>query len=337
MTLADLLGQGTAASPSPPPAPPAPRLYNDTTFETAAEDWKFETRATRNSSANPISDFIGSIAEKMITGQPINAAANVTQPGDLLYQVLTKPAAQPKAPSLENLASLGGLGAALGTAAGALPNLATALQSGDLVKVVETLGGALKSVDAATQGLRGAGDSAGGNQIAQLLSGLAGSGTNGNANGLGAVLSGLSGLAGGNAGGSSSGQGLGQAVQMLAGLTGNGNNAGLAQVGSLLSGLAASQAKGSSSSSSGNDNGLGNVLQGLQGLVKVVSRAPAPTPVKMFASTPASSGLSGMLATAAKTAGGFVKVPSAPAKGSSNMRLAKPASSSGSKSGTKKN
>jgi hypothetical protein len=269
----------------------------------------------------------------MIMGQPINAAANITQPGDLLYQVLTKPAAQPKAPSLENLASLGGLGAALGTAAGAIPNLATAVQSGDFVKVVETLGSTLKAVNTATQGLQGAGgDANGGNQLAQLLSGLSGSGSgaSGNSNALGQMLAGL---AGGNSG-SSSGNGLGQAVQMLAGLSGNGNNAGLAQVGSLLSGLAANKGKSSSSSSS-SDNGLGNMLQGLQGLVKVVQGAPAPTPVKAFAATPASSSMGSLLANAAKTAGGFVKVPSAPAKGSSNMRLA--GSSSSSKSGTKKN
>jgi hypothetical protein len=331
MTLADLMG--STSPPSPPPAPPAPRLYNDSTFETAAEDWKFQTRATRNTT-NPITDFIGSVAEKMIMGQPINAAANITQPGDLLYQVLTKPAAQPKAPTLENLASLGGLGAALGTAAGAIPNLATAVQSGDFVKVVETLGATLKSVETATQGLRGAGDAAGGNQLAQLLSGLSGSGSgaSGNSNALGQILSGL---AGGNSG--SSGNGLGQAAQLLAGLTGNGNNAGLAQVGSLLSGLAGNNAKSSSSSSS--DNGLGNMLQGLQGLVKVVSRAPAPAPaaipVKAFASSPASSSMGSLLANAAKTAGGFLKVPSAPAKGSSNLRLA--GSSSSSKSSSKKN
>lgn len=329
MTLADLMGQ--TSPPSPAPAPPAPRLYNDSTFDTAAEDWKFQTRSTRNTT-NPITDFIGSVAEKMIMGQPINAAANITQPGDLLYQVLTKPVQQPKAPSLDQLASLGGLGAALGTAAGAIPNLATAVQSGDLVKVVETLGSALKSIDTATQGMRGAagGDAPEGNQLAQLLSGLSGSSSGASGNSGNALGQMLAGLAGGNSGSSASG--LGQAAQLLAGLTGNGNNAGLAQVGSLLSGLAGNNVK-SSSSSSKSDNGLGNMLQGLQGLVKVVSRpsAPAPTPVKMFASTPASSGMGAFLSNAAKTAGGFVKVPSAPARGSSNMRLA------GSSSSSKKN
>eukprot|EP00775_Hariotina_reticulata_P010011 gene10011-10165_t len=119
-TLEDLL----APSPSPSPTPPAPKLWNASTFANASRDWQFTTRATQNVS-NPITDLIGGVMESVIMGKPI--AKGIAQPGDLLYQVLTKP--PPEMPKLPDLQKLGAGAAALGGLFGAVGNGSKLLNS----------------------------------------------------------------------------------------------------------------------------------------------------------------------------------------------------------------
>lgn len=55
-----------------------------------------------------------------------DVSSNAKQPGDLIYQVLTKPPPSTQQ-TLENLQNIAALGAGLGAAAGALPSLAKAV------------------------------------------------------------------------------------------------------------------------------------------------------------------------------------------------------------------
>lgn len=121
-TIGDLVS-GPASSPSPAPAPPAPPLYNSSTFADAKQDWQIRTRATENVT-NPFTDLIGNVVESMVMGRNISSTA--AQPGDLIYQVLSRPPPSAQK-TLENLQSIAALGAGLGAAAGALPAVAKAV------------------------------------------------------------------------------------------------------------------------------------------------------------------------------------------------------------------
>lgn len=140
-TLGDMIA-GKTQAPTPPPAPPAPLLFNSSTFKDAEKDWVITTRATENKT-NPITDLIGNVVESMIMGRNVSDTAQ--SPGDLIYQMLTKP--PPSAQdAMKNLQNVAAIGAGIGAAANALPAVAKALGTDT------PLGGL---VNTAAQGLSG--------------------------------------------------------------------------------------------------------------------------------------------------------------------------------------
>eukprot|EP00879_Flechtneria_rotunda_P027550 GHRR01029518.1.p1 GENE.GHRR01029518.1~~GHRR01029518.1.p1 ORF type:complete len:343 (+),score=96.66 GHRR01029518.1:174-1202(+) len=179
-TLADLL----TPSPSPSPMPNAPALFNSSTFANASKDWQVTSRRTQNVS-NPIADLIGDVVQSMVMGKPISSSAQ--QPGDLIYQVLTKEAPQPQSLNLPvlgelqganqplNMASLGILASSVQAGLNALPNLVQAVNSGDGNKLIQAVGDVAKQI-APNMGIVGSpastGGASGGNSLSGLLSGL---------------------------------------------------------------------------------------------------------------------------------------------------------------------
>jgi hypothetical protein len=100
-------------------SPEVKPLFNSTTFADTRKEWNFTTRNT-GGHTNPLTDLMGSIMDSVMTNKNVTATAKT--PGELLYQMIAKPAAAvPKLPNLPNIdmqnpAQLGaGLGAALAT------------------------------------------------------------------------------------------------------------------------------------------------------------------------------------------------------------------------------
>jgi hypothetical protein len=149
-------------------------LFNESTFANAKKDWIMTTRNTQNHS-NIFSDFLGSIMDSVVMGKNISSTA--ARPGDLLYQVLTKPTAAPaKLPSLPNIdvqnpAAIGaGFGAALSTVPAVLG--AAAQNGGKISDVVDSV---VKAVETGSKaaGADMAGAGAGGNGWEAFVKGLA--------------------------------------------------------------------------------------------------------------------------------------------------------------------
>lgn len=148
-------------------------LFNESTFANARQDWTMTTRNTQNHT-NIFSDFLGSIMDSVVMGK--NVTATAARPGDLLYQVLTKPTAAPaKLPTLPNIdvqnpAAIGaGFGAALSTVPAVL---GAAAQNGG--KISDVFDSVVKAVEtgskAAGNDMAGA---AGGNGWEAFVKGLA--------------------------------------------------------------------------------------------------------------------------------------------------------------------
>jgi len=168
------------AEPVPTTAPvvddskkvPEPKpLFNESTFADARKDWTITTRNTQNHT-NFIADFLGGIMDSVVSGKNITATA--ARPGDLLYQVLTKPtAAPPKLPTLPNidLQNPQQIGAGVGAALSTMPAvLGAATQNGG--KISDVVDSVVKAVDTASKKVGADPSASSGNGWEDFLKGL---------------------------------------------------------------------------------------------------------------------------------------------------------------------
>jgi hypothetical protein len=126
-----------------PSTPAPPPLFNSSTFEHTREEWTMHTRNTQNHT-HPLTDFFGSLMDSVVMGKNLTSTAKT--PGELFYQVLTKPAAAasaPKMPALPNIdmqnpAQIGaGVGAALASVPAVLGGAVA--NGGKISDVVDTV------------------------------------------------------------------------------------------------------------------------------------------------------------------------------------------------------
>lgn len=125
-------------------------LYNSTTFEKTREEWTLTSRNTQNHT-NLFTDFIGSIMDSVMMNKNVTATART--PGEMLYQMISKPAApMPKMPTLPNIdvQNPAQLGAGVGAALSAVPAvLGGALQNGG--KISDVMESVTKAVETGSQ------------------------------------------------------------------------------------------------------------------------------------------------------------------------------------------
>lgn len=160
-------------APADPTGPGPQPLFNKTTFADTKKDWTITTRNTGNHS-NILSDFLGSIMDSVVYGKNVTSSAK--SPGDLLYQVLTKPAPEaPKLPTLPNIDmnNPASLGAGVGAALSAMPGvLGKATHDGG--KISDVVNNVVKAVETGSQavGADGGAAAAGGSGWEAFVKGL---------------------------------------------------------------------------------------------------------------------------------------------------------------------
>lgn len=126
-----------------PSTPAPPPLFNSSTFEHTREEWTMHTRNTQNHT-HPLTDFFGSLMDSVVMGKNLTPTAKT--PGELFYQVVTKPAATASAPKMPTLPNIDmqnptQIGAGIGAALAAVPGVlgGAAANGGKISDVVDTV------------------------------------------------------------------------------------------------------------------------------------------------------------------------------------------------------